>query len=79
MPRKRPHISATLLIFLLALHLTTLYGVAAKFRGAIHKPIPTIGDDGTAAKLRVGMKTKLAAEICTLACRHWVCGSSDAC
>ena len=59
MPRKRPHRPATLLAILLALHLTRLHGVAGRFRGADHKPIPTLGDNGAVQIVRAGVKTNL--------------------
>lgn len=68
MPRKRPPRSATVLLLLIALHLTGPYDVAARFRGAGHKPIPTVGDDGAVRSTGAGMKVRT-----TLTLRCYMC------
>ena len=62
MRRRRPHRPATLLVVLVVLHFTRLPSVAGRFRGADHKPIPTVGDDGPVRSVPAGMKTTLGLQ-----------------
>lgn len=56
MPRKFLDRPAALVFSLLALQLAPLHNVDARFRGAVQKPIPTVGSDGGLQSTLTGME-----------------------